>query len=349
MAKTTTAATNHQVSTEPNRVDGLGGHDKKFLFPLLRQMVLIRRFEEKAAQMYGLRKIGGFCHLYNGQEAIAVGSIAALDLATDYVLTAYRDHGHAIACGMEPRAIMAELFGKVTGCSRGKGGSMHMFDAEKHFLGGNGIVGAQMPMATGAAFAQMYRRKVMGEKARGVTLCYFGDGAIHQGAFHESLNLASVWKLPAIYIVENNRFGMGTAVKRVSAVEDFAVKATGFGMPGMTLDGMNVLAVYEGIKEAAELARKDETPVLVDIKTYRYKGHSMSDPGKYRTRDEVEAYQQQDPIVILKKLMVDAKMLTESDYKKLDAEIKGIVQDSVEFAESSDQPPLESMYEDIYA
>lgn len=353
MAKARTEAVSKNpsknVSTEPNRVVGVGVYDKKFLLPLLRKMVLIRRFEEKAAQMYGVRKIGGFCHLYNGQEAVAVGSIAALDLTTDYVLTAYRDHGHAIACGMEPRPIMAELFGKVTGCSRGKGGSMHMFDAEKHFLGGNGIVGGQIPMATGAAFAQMYRRKVMGEKARGVTLCYFGDGAIHQGAFHESLNLASVWKLPAIYIVENNRFGMGTAVKRVSAVEDFAVKATGFDMPGMTLDGMNVLAVFEGIKQAAELARRDETPVLVDIKTYRYKGHSMSDPAKYRTRDEVESYQERDPILIMKKLMTDAKMLTEPEYKKLDAEIKNIVQDSVDFAESSDQPPLESIYEDIYA
>ncbi len=349
MTKARTESSNAKVSTTPNKVVGVGGYDRKFLLPLLRKMVLIRRFEEKAAQMYGVRKIGGFCHLYNGQEAVAVGSIAALDLTTDYVLTAYRDHGHAIACGMEPRAIMAELYGKVTGCSRGKGGSMHMFDAEKHFLGGNGIVGGQIPTATGVAFAQMYRRKVMGDEAGGVTLCYFGDGAIHQGAFHESLNLASVWKLPAIYIVENNGFGMGTAVKRVSAVEDFAVKASGFNMPGMTLDGMNVLAVYEGIKQAAELARKDETPVLVDIKTYRYKGHSMSDPAKYRTRDEVESYQEQDPILIMKKLMIDAKMLTDAEYKKLDAEIKETVQDSVDFAESSDQPPLESIYEDIYA
>ena len=309
MAKTETETRRPDVSTEPNAVVGVGGHNKKFLMPILRQMVLIRRFEEKAAQMYGLRKIGGFCHLYNGQEAVAVGSIAALDLATDYVLTSYRDHGHAIACGMEPRSVMAELYGKVTGCARGKGGSMHMFAAEKHFLGGNGIVGAQIPMATGVAFAQMYSQKVLGEKASGVTLCYFGDGAIHQGAFHESLNLASVWGLPAIYIVENNRFGMGTAVKRVSVVEDFAVKATGFHMPGITIDGMNVLAVYEGIKEAAELARKEKTPVLVDAKTYRYKGHSMSDPAKYRTRDEVESYQEQDPILILRRLMTDAKMI----------------------------------------
>lgn len=343
------AASPPKVSTTPRTVEGIGGYDEKFLLPLLRQMLLIRRFEEKAAQMYGVRKIGGFCHLYNGQEAVAVGSIAALDLARDYVLTAYRDHGHAIACGMDPRVVMAELFGKVTGCSRGKGGSMHMFDVDKHFLGGNGIVGAQIPMATGVAFAQMYRQKVMKDVASGVTLCYFGDGAIHQGAFHESLNLASIWKLPAIYIVENNRFGMGTAVKRVSAVEDFALKAVGFDMPGMTLDGMDVLAVYEGIADAATLARTEETPVLVDVKTYRYKGHSMSDPAKYRSRDEVEEYQEQDPILILRKRMTDAKMLTDAAYKKLDDEVKAVVQDAVDFAESSDQPPLESMYEDIYA
>ena len=337
-----------KVSTEPRKLEGVGDHKKEFLLDLLHTMLLIRRFEEKAAQMYGLRKIGGFCHLYNGQEAVGVGSIAALDLTKDYVLTAYRDHGHALACGMEPRAVMAELFGKVTGCSRGKGGSMHMFDAEKHFLGGNGIVGAQIPMATGVAFAQMYWRKVMKQKDTGVTLCYFGDGAIHQGAFHESLNLASVWKLPAIYIVENNQFGMGTAVKRVSAVEDFAVKATGFDMPGITLDGMDVLAMYHGIKDAAAQALKDETPVLVDAKTYRYKGHSMSDPAKYRTRDELATYQEQDPILLLKARMIDAKMLDDDAFKAMDAEIKDVVQDAVDFAESSDEPPLESMYEDIY-
>jgi pyruvate dehydrogenase E1 component alpha subunit len=338
-----------KVETKVRTVKGVGDHDKEFLLPLLRKMMLIRRFEEKAAQMYGLRKIGGFCHLYNGQEAVAVGSISALDLAKDYVLTAYRDHGHALAVGMEPRSVMAELYGKITGCSRGKGGSMHMFDVEKNFLGGNGIVGAQIPMATGVAFAQMYRGEVMNQKETGVTLCFFGDGAIHQGAFHESLNLASVWKLPAIYIVENNQFGMGTAVKRVSAVEDFAVKASGYDMPGITLDGMNVIAVYDGIKEAAERVKKDRTPILIDVKTYRYKGHSMSDPAKYRTRDELEAYQQQDPILVLKAVMQEAKMLEDDEYKKIDDEVKKIVQDAVDFAESSDEPGLETIYEDVYA
>ena len=338
-----------KVETDVQTVKGVGKHDNDFLMPLLRRMVLIRRFEEKAAQMYGLRKIGGFCHLYNGQEAVAVGAIGALDLKRDYVLTAYRDHGHALAVGMEPRSVMAELYGRITGCSRGKGGSMHMFDVEKHFLGGNGIVGAQIPMATGVAFSQMYQAKVLNQKDTGVTLCFFGDGAIHQGAFHESLNLASVWKLPALYIVENNQFGMGTAVKRVSAVEDFAVKATGYDMPGITLDGMNVIAVHDGIKAAAEQAKKDETPILIDIKTYRYKGHSMSDPAKYRTRDELEAYQQQDPILVLKAVMQEADMLDDDEYKKIDDEMKAAVQDAVDFAESSDEPALETMYEDIYA
>ncbi len=337
------------AEVEVQTVRGVGKHKKDFLLPLLRQMLLIRRFEEKSAQMYGLRKIGGFCHLYNGQEAVAVGALSALDLEKDYVLTAYRDHGHALAVGMDPKSVMAELYGKITGCSRGKGGSMHLFDAEKHFLGGNGIVGAQIPMATGVAFAQMYREQVMNEKETGVTLCFFGDGAIHQGAFHESLNLAAVWKLPALYIVENNQFGMGTAVKRVSAVENFEVKATGYEMPGITLDGMNVIAMHDGIKAAAAQVRTDRTPILIDAKTYRYKGHSMSDPAKYRTRDELEAYQQQDPILILKAAMADAGMIDDEEHKQIDDEVKKIVQEAVDFAESSDEPELATMYEDIYA
>nr|MDA3950418.1 thiamine pyrophosphate-dependent enzyme [Spirochaeta sp.] len=199
-------------------------YDKEFLMKALRDMLLIRRFEEKAAQMYGLRKIGGFLHLYNGQEAVAVGAVAALDLAKDYMLTSYRDHGHALAVGMSPESIMAELFGKITGCVRGKGGSMHMFDVDRHFLGGNGIVGAQIPIATGVAFKHMY------DEDGGVTLCFFGDGAIHQGAFHESLNLAKIWNIPIVYIVENNHFGMGTAVSRVSSVDDFSAKAAGYDL-----------------------------------------------------------------------------------------------------------------------
>ncbi|TVQ40584.1 MAG: pyruvate dehydrogenase (acetyl-transferring) E1 component subunit alpha [Spirochaetaceae bacterium] len=317
-------------------------YDKTFLLDLLTDMLKIRRFEEKAAQMYGLKKIGGFCHLYNGQEAVAVGSVAAVDLKRDHVLTSYRDHGHALAVGMDPNVVMAELFGKLTGCSRGKGGSMHLFDVERNFLGGNGIVGAQIPIATGVAFASKYRG------TGGVALCFFGDGAIHQGAFHESLNLAAVWGLPVIYLVENNHFGMGTAVKRVSSVEDFSVKAAGYDIPGRAVNGMDVLTVYEELSEVVEQARTDSRPCLLDVKTYRYKGHSMSDPAKYRTRQELEKYKEQDPILLLKARMLENGHLTEQEFKKLDDEMKHVAQAAVEFAEQSAEPPLESIYEDVY-
>jgi pyruvate dehydrogenase E1 component alpha subunit len=322
---------------------GVEKYGAEFLHKMLRDMLLIRRFEEKAAQQYGLRKIGGFCHLYNGQEAVAVGSVAALDLTKDYLLTSYRDHGHALAAGMDPKVIMAELYGKITGCARGKGGSMHMFDVQRHFLGGNGIVGAQIPVATGVAFRNMYMND------GGVTLCFFGDGAIHQGAFHESLNLAGLWKLPAIYLVENNQFGMGTAVKRASAVEDFAVKADGYGLPGYTVNGMDVIEMYEQITKIADQARKDGTAALVDVKTYRYKGHSMSDPAKYRTKEELEAYKQQDPIVQLRYKMRDAGFIDDEKFQKLDSEMKAQVEEAVEFAEKSEEPALHTMYEDILA
>jgi pyruvate dehydrogenase E1 component alpha subunit len=279
-------------------------YKKDFLRKLLYDMLLIRRFEEKAAQMYGLRKIGGFCHLCNGQEAVSVGSIAVLDLAKDYVVTAYRDHGHALACGMEPKAVMAELYGKAAGCSRGKGGSMHLFDAEKHMLGGNGIVGAQIPVAAGVAFKIRYR------KEDGVVLCYFGDGAIHQGSFHESMNLAVIWKLPMIFICENNQFGMGTRFDRVSSVQDFSLMGTSYGIPGRQVDGMNVLTVYEEVRRAVQMAKKEGKPSFLEIKTYRYKGHSMSDPATYRTREEVDDYKRQDPIYILQSVLEQEKMLT---------------------------------------
>ncbi len=317
-------------------------YNKKFLLDLLTEMLKIRRFEEKAAQMYGLKKIGGFCHLYNGQEAVAVGSVAAVDLKRDHILTSYRDHGHALAVGMDPNVVMAELFGKLTGCSRGKGGSMHLFDVERNFLGGNGIVGAQIPIATGVAFASKYRG------TGGVALCFFGDGAIHQGAFHESLNLAAVWGLPVIYLVENNHFGMGTAVKRVSSVEDFSVKAAGYDIPGRAVNGMDVLSVYEELSEAVEQARTDSRPCLLDVKTYRYKGHSMSDPAKYRTKQELEKYKEQDPILLLKARMLEDGHLTEQEFKQLDNEMKHVAQAAVEFAEQSAEPPLESIYEDVY-
>jgi len=317
--------------------------DPLALQQMLRDMVLLRRFEEKCGQLYGLQKIGGFCHLYIGQEAVAVGSISALDLTTDYVVTAYRDHGHALACGMEPGGVMAELLGKATGCSKGKGGSMHLFDAEKHMLGGNGIVGSQIPVATGVALKVRYKHE------NGLVLCYFGDGAIHQGAFHESLNLAKIWNLPILYICENNHYGMGTDFRRVSSVEDFSVMGDSYGIPGEQVDGMDVLTVYDAVKHHGDRAREEGLPAFLEIKTYRYRGHSMSDPAKYRTREELEAYREKDPILILRERMTQLGILDDDAYAALDGEIKEIVADAVGFAETSPEPPMEALYEDVYA
>jgi len=316
--------------------------DAELLWNLRAEMVLMRVFEEKAGQMYGLRKIGGFCHLYNGQEAIAAGFASALDFAKDYVLTGYRDHGHALAAGMEPRAVMAELFGKVTGCSRGKGGSMHLFDADRHFLGGNGIVGAQIPVAAGVAFAQQYR------ETGGATVVFFGDGAIHQGAFHEAMNLAKIWKLPLVSVCENNQWGMGTSWKRVSSVDDFSVMATSYGMRGEQIDGMDVLAVRDAAQRALAEAREGN-PVLLEARTYRYKGHSMSDPQKYRTRDEVEEYKKQDPILILEARIRDDGLWDDDRAAEQDQAAADAAKDAVEFAEQSPEPALHTLYEDIYA
>ena len=318
-------------------------YGKELLLRMLREMLLIRRFEELSGQMYGLRKIGGFCHLYIGQEAVAVGSIAALDLEKDYVLTAYRDHGHALACGMDPKGVMAELYGKVSGCAHGKGGSMHLFDAEKHMFGGNGIVGAHIPIATGVAMKIKYR------KEDGVVLCYFGDGAIHQGSFHESLNLAKIYELPIIYICENNQYGMGTSWMRVSSVQDLSVRGKSYDIPGKQIDGMHVLSVYDEISAAVETIRKEPQPLFFEIKTYRYRGHSMSDPAKYRTKEELESYKAQDPIIILQKRLVEEKIASEAEIKAIDEEAKKLSADAVEFAESSEAPPVESLYEDVYS
>ncbi|MFW5769560.1 MAG: pyruvate dehydrogenase (acetyl-transferring) E1 component subunit alpha [Spirochaetota bacterium] len=318
-------------------------YDSETVLKILEQMLLIRRFEEKSSMMYGLRKIGGFCHLYIGQEAVAVGTIASLDLERDYVVTAYRDHGHALACGMDPKGIMAELYGKKTGCSKGKGGSMHLFDADLHMYGGNGIVGSQIPVATGVGLKIKYR------KEKGVVLCYFGDGAIHQGAFHESMNLAKIWDLPVIYICENNRYGMGTDFKRVSSVHDFSVMGSSYDIEGKQLDGMDVLTIYDEFTTAIASLREEPRPLFYEIRTYRYKGHSMSDPAKYRTKEELENYKKQDPIVQLKSQMIEGKLITEKQFKELDDEIKGVVQASVDFAEKSEEPALHTMYEDVLA
>ncbi|MDG5814656.1 pyruvate dehydrogenase (acetyl-transferring) E1 component subunit alpha [Chitinispirillales bacterium ANBcel5] len=318
-------------------------YDRTMLLSLLKQMLLIRRFEEKASQMYGLRKIGGFCHLYIGQEASAVGAIATLDLKKDYVVSAYRDHGLAIASGMESSVLMAELYGKVTGCSRGKGGSMHFFDKEKHFLGGNGIVGAHIPTATGVALAIRYREQ------DGVVLCFFGDGAIHQGSFHESVNMAKIWNLPVLYICENNQYGMGTDYRRVSAVTDFSVMGTSYGIEGKQVNGMDVLEVYDAVGEMVQKARKEHAPSLLELKTYRYKGHSMSDPARYRTREELDAFREQDPILLLKARMIRDQRLTEEEFLGMDAEVKKECEEAVEFARESEEPPLESIYQDVLA
>lgn len=315
--------------------------EKPFLAKLLKDMLLIRRFEEKCAQMYGLQKIGGFCHLYIGQEAVATGSIAALDLSKDYVLTGYRDHGHALACGMDPNAIMAELFGRISGSSRGKGGSMHMFDAKKHMFGGNGIVGGHIPVATGVAF------KIKYNKENGVVLCYFGDGAIHQGAFHESLNLAKIWNLPIVYICENNQYGMGTSFYKVSSISDFSIMGSSYGIPGKQVHGMDVLEVFAEVADAVRLARNNGIPSFLEIKTYRYKGHSMSDPGKYRTKEELEAYRQQDPILIFRTAVKNADLLSEEEFEEMDKACKDISDTAARFAEESEQPALETLYQDI--
>lgn len=323
-------------------IRGIKDYESAFLKKLLWDMLLIRRFEEKSAQMYGLQKIGGFCHLYIGQEASAVGAISALDLTKDYVITGYRDHGHILASGTHPNPVMAELFGKITGCSRGKGGSMHLFDVEKRMFGGNGIVGGQIPIATGIALKIRYM------KEGGVVLCFFGDGAIHQGAFHESMNLAKIWDLPIIFICENNQYGMGTFYQRVSSVTDFSVMGAAYNIPGKQVDGMNVLKVYEEVSSAVRVAREGN-PMFLEIKTYRYKGHSMSDPAKYRTREELQEYKNKDPILIMKSEMLDNGIISEEDFTAMDKEIKRICSDSVKFSEESPEPPLETLYEDVLA
>jgi pyruvate dehydrogenase E1 component alpha subunit len=316
---------------------------KEALIDMYYQMLLIRRFEEKAAQMYGLEKIMGFCHLYNGQEAIAVGSNAALR-ETDYFITAYRDHGHALVRGITPNAVMAELYGKVTGCSKGKGGSMHLFDAEKRMMGGHAIVGGHIPLAAGFAFGSKYQGK------DDVSVCFFGEAAANQGVFHETLNIAALWKLPVIYICENNRYGMGTAFERAFAVWDIFERAASYDMPRAVVDGMDVIAMYLETKKAVDRARQENIPTLLEARTYRFRGHSMSDPihGHYRTKDEVEEMKKKDPIVNLGELLKTEHILTEDDIKEMDQEIKRIVNESVEFAESSPEPPLEALFEDVY-
>lgn len=317
------------------------GLSKARVLAMYRNMLLQRRFEERAAQMYGKQKIGGFLHLYIGQEAISTGAAEAIRIGEDSVITAYRDHGLGLALGMDTNACMAELFGKIGGCSRGKGGSMHYFSSELKMMGGHGIVGAHVPVATGIAFANKYKNEDT------VCLVFFGDGAVHQGAFHEAANLAGLYDLPVIFIIENNHYAMGTAVERAAAEPDLYKQALSYDMPSSVVSGMDVFSVYDAMKHHVGMARKGQ-PSLMEIRTYRYRGHSMSDPQKYRTKEELDAKKDEDPILRLKAYMLEHKLATNAYFDKVDEEVKQEVMESVEFSEQSPFPDLETIYEDIY-
>ena len=316
---------------------------KEDLLSYYREMLLIRRFEEKAGQLYGMGLIGGFCHLYIGQEAVVVGLEAAAEDG-DKRITSYRDHGHMLACGMDPKGVMAELTGRGGGYSKGKGGSMHMFSREKHFYGGHGIVGAQVPLGAGLAFADKYK-----ENGR-VTFAYFGDGAANQGQVYETFNMAALWKLPVVFVIENNQYAMGTAQKRSTSTPDLHTRGEAFGIPGEIVDGMDVLAVKAASAKAVAHCRSGDGPYILEIKTYRYRGHSMSDPAKYRTRDEVQKMREErDAIEHVRELLLQGKHASEDDLKAIDKEIKVIVNDAAEFAKESPEPALAELWTDIYA
>jgi pyruvate dehydrogenase E1 component alpha subunit len=345
-----TTATGEKTLTRPS--DAL---DAPALVEMLRQMMRIRRFEERAMQSYQQAKIGGFCHIYIGQEATAIGSIGALR-PDDPVITAYRDHGHALARGMDPRYAMAEMFGKITGCAKGKGGSMHFFDKPHHMYGGHAIVGGQCPLGIGLAFATQY----LGEDK--VTLCFLGDGALNQGAFHESMNLAAIWRLPIIFVCENNLYSMGTHIARgTSVADDLAAKAAAYGMRYAECDGMDVLETYDTFKPLIDAVRGSTSkalgaeqphgigPAFVNAKTYRYQGHSMSDPQKYRTKDEVAQRQQADPINRLVNHLIDRGMAGQEEIDALDAEAKEAALDAVKFASESPETPVEELFTDVYS
>jgi pyruvate dehydrogenase E1 component alpha subunit len=317
--------------------------DKNLLREMLYQMVLGRIFEEKCAEVYRLGKIGGFCHLYIGQEAVAVGAIMAIDKKKDYIITAYREHVQAMVAGIKPEAVMAELYGKVTGCVKGKGGSMHLFSKEHNFFGGHGIVGGQIGVGTGMAFAQKY------QGTDGVTLCFFGEAAVNQGIFHESLNMAQLWRLPIVYICENNQYGMGTAQKRAMSIANIARKAHAYGMYGEFVDGMDVMAVYQATSNAIKRARKESLPSLLEVRCYRYMGHSMSDPGKYRTVEEIKKYQQRDPILLFKDSLKEAKVFRDEDLAEIEQQAKKKVEEAIEFAEKSPLPDERELLTDVLA
>ena len=332
MATTTKAKSKSTTKTKFSKATYLNWYES---------MVLMRKFEEKAGQLYGQQKIKGFCHLYIGQEACVAGAVSALD-KDDKWITAYRDHAHPIGLGSDPKKIMAELFAKETGISKGKGGSMHMFDKEHHFFGGHGIVGGQIPLGAGIAFAEKYN------KTKNLCICFMGDGAVRQGAFHEALNLAMLWKLPVIFVIENNGYAMGTSVSRTSNVTDLYTLGESYDMPAAPVDAMSVEEVHYAVEEAAVRARKGEGPTLLEFRTYRYKGHSMSDPAKYRTKEEVEEYKQRDPIEVVRTTILKNKMATEAALGKIDQKIKEQVAECVKFAEESNFPDPSEAFKDVY-
>ncbi|MGW8318079.1 MAG: pyruvate dehydrogenase (acetyl-transferring) E1 component subunit alpha [Candidatus Promineifilaceae bacterium] len=315
--------------------------DKEMLLEWYRQMVLIRRFEQRSAELYQQGKIGGFLHLYIGQEAVAVGSIAARQDG-DHVITAYRDHGHALAVGSETKHVMAELLGKATGVSKGKGGSMHLADPERHYWGGYAVVGGHLPLAAGIALAEQYR------ESDNAVLCFFGDGSTNIGYFHEALNLAGVWQLPVLWIAENNKYGMGTAVARASAVENLTDKAAAYGMKGQQVDGMNVIKVYEAVEEALGKIRAGEGPQFLEMITYRYEGHSMGDPLRYRTKDEVEKWREDDPIGVLERHLLEEEQASKDELEAIDQSVESEIEEAVQFAEESPLPDPEELFTDIY-
>lgn len=318
--------------------------DAAMLKDLLEKMLLIRRFEEKAAELYTLGKIGGFCHLYIGQEAVGVGAISTLG-PEDYILVSYREHGHALARGVDAGEVMAELCGKQSGVSKGKGGSMHLFDKGRGFLGGHAIVGGQIPLATGVAFASKYLKQPR------ATLCFFGEAAVNIGSFHESLNLAALWKLPVVYICENNRFGMGTPIERASSLYDLSQKACAYNMARAWVDGMDVLAVREAVGEAVDRARQESAPTLIEARTYRFMGHSMSDPahGHYRTKAQVEEQKRHDPIKLFTSTLESLGVVNQEYLDELDRKVREVVEDAVAFAERSEEPKPPELYTDVYA
>jgi pyruvate dehydrogenase E1 component alpha subunit len=310
-------------------------------FALYRQMLLIRRFEERCAQLYVEGRIGGFLHLYIGQEAVGVGAMSVMR-PDDYLIAYYRDHGYALARGADPRLLLAELCGKFTGISRGKGGSMHFYDVPRGNFGGDGIVGGHLPLAAGMGYGIRLRNTDQ------VCLCFFGDGAVNEGAFHEALNVSALWDLPVVYIIENNRYGMGTSIDRASSVKDLYQRASAYGIPRREINGMDLLAVRNAVTEAVDRARTEKRPTLLEAETYRYRGHSMSDPGKYRTKEEVEEMMKSDPIILWGKRLMEQERFTQADLDAVDREVLAQMEETVAFVEASPDPPVESMYEDVY-